>query len=138
MFAIFETGGKQYRAEKGIVLEIESLPEESGKNITFERIFLIADDKATHIGMPFVEGAKITGKVLEHGLDDKVRVQKFQAKKRHKTLRGHRQKFTRVEITAVTLASAKKVDSAVVTGSSDQEPKDAAPKKTTIAKKITE
>lgn len=108
MFAIFETGGKQYRAEKGAVLKVEKLPEEEGKTVTFERVFLLSDGKTAEIGMPFVEGAQISAKVTAQGRDDKIRVVKFQAKKRHKSLYGHRQSFTEIEITDIKKSAAKK------------------------------
>lgn len=108
MFAIIETGGKQYRAEKGATLRIEKLSEEAGKTITFERVFLFSDGKETKVGMPFVEGVTVKGKVIKHDRDEKVRVVKFQPKKRHKTVRGHRQHFTEVEITGITAGTKKK------------------------------
>ena len=108
MFAIIETGGKQYRAEKGAVIQIEKLPEEEGKNVTFDRVFLVSDGKMTDVGMPFVEGAKVTGKVVKHDRAKKITVVKFKPKKRHKTVRGHRQNFTEVEITAVSKGATKK------------------------------
>jgi len=108
MFAIFETGGKQYRAEKGAVLKVEKLSEEEGKTITFDRVFLFSDGKTTEVGMPFVEGVKISATVKDHGRSDKVRVVKFQAKKRHKSLYGHKQHFTEVEITDIKKSAAKK------------------------------
>ncbi len=108
MFAIIETGGKQYRAEKGAILQIEKLPEEEGKNVTFDRVFLFHDGKNTSVGMPFVEGVKVTGKVVKHDRNDKIRVVKFQAKKRVKSIRGHRQHFTEVEITGISKPTVKK------------------------------
>ena len=111
MFAIFETGGKQYRAEKGAVLRVEKLGEE-GKSVTFDRVFLVSDGKTTQVGMPFVEGATVKGKVLKNDRTKKIRVVKFQAKKRHKTVHGHRQHFTDIEITGVTVKAAKKAASA--------------------------
>lgn len=108
MFAIFETGGKQYRAEKGATLRIEKLGEDEGKNVKFDRVFLYSDGKTTHVGMPFVEGISVTGKVIKNDRAKKIRVVKFQPKKRHKVIKGHRQHFTDIEITAITAKAAKK------------------------------
>ncbi len=112
MFAIFETGGKQYRAEKGAKLQVESLPNESGSSVTFERVYLVNDGKDTTVGTPYVEGAKVSAKVLDHGRADKVRVVKFQSKKRHKTVHGHRQQFSNIEITNVDVSAAKSTKAA--------------------------
>lgn len=101
MFAIFETGGKQYRAEKGAKIEVEKLAEEEGKKVTFQRVFLLSDGKETNIGQPYVEGAKVEAKVLSHEKGDKVRVVKYKAKKRSKSVSGHRQWSTTIEITGV-------------------------------------
>lgn len=108
MFAIFETGGKQYRAEKGAKIQVELLPEESGSSVSFERVYLVSDGKETQIGTPYVEGAKVTAKVISTGKADKIRVVHFKAKKRQKTVKGHRQQFSEIEITGVSLAAAKK------------------------------
>lgn len=108
MFAIIETGGKQYRAEKGAILHIEKLPEAEGKTVTFDRVFLFSDGKETKVGTPFVEGITVKGKVVKHDRNEKIRVVKFQPKKRHKTVRGHRQHFTEIEITGITAGTKKK------------------------------
>ena len=107
MFAIFETGGKQYRAEKGAKLTVEALPEEPGASVTFQRVYLVSDGKQTSVGTPYVEGAKVTAKVIGEGKAEKIRVVKFQSKKRHKTVHGHRQQYSQIEITGVTGASTK-------------------------------
>lgn len=109
MFAIFETGGKQYRAEKGARLKVEKLAAEAGEKVVFKRVYLLADGDKTSVGMPYVEGAEIKATVLKHDRGDKVRVVKFQAKKRHSSEQGHRQDFTEIEINEVlaTGASAK-------------------------------
>ena len=108
MFAIFETGGKQYRAEKGAILRVEKLGEEEGKTVTFDRVFLFFDGKTTQVGTPFVEGVSVKGKVVKNDRAEKIRVVKFQPKKRHKVIHGHRQHFTDIEITGITGKSAKK------------------------------
>lgn len=101
MFAIIETGGKQYKVEKGTTLEIEKLTEETGKTITFEQVLLISDDKATKVGKPYVSGAKVTGKILDQTRGDKIIVFKKKPKKRYEKKQGHRQDITVVEITDI-------------------------------------
>lgn len=102
MFVIFETGGKQYRAKKGDTLDIEKLEENEGDTITFERVYLVSDGKDTSVGTPYVSGAKVTATVKKQFRGDKIRVVKFQSKKRHKTVNGHRQSLTQVEITGIS------------------------------------
>lgn len=109
MFAIFTTGGKQYKVSKGDVIRIEKLPEGEGEKVVFPGVFLTADEKkGTQIGKPYVEGASVEGKVVAQGKADKIRVVKFQAKKRSKSVQGHRQRFTEVEITAIKAGGSKK------------------------------
>jgi len=100
MFAVIETGGKQYKVEVGTIIEIEKLPTEAGKEVNFEKILLLGDDKDTKIGTPTVKG-KVTGKVLEHKRGDKIIVFKMKAKKRYQKKQGHRQDITTVEITEI-------------------------------------
>ncbi len=103
MFAIFETGGKQYRAEKGAKIRVEKLDIEVGKKVDFDRVFLVSDGTKTEVGMPFVVGASISAKVVDAGRGEKIRVVRFKPKKRQKTIAGHRQDYTEVEITAISL-----------------------------------
>jgi large subunit ribosomal protein L21 len=102
MFAVFETGGKQYKAQKGGTLRVEKIQKEEGEEIEFPRIFLVADGEAVTVGTPFVEGASVRAKIVRHNRDKKVRVVKFQSKKRRKSLHGHRQHFTDIEILEVS------------------------------------
>lgn len=101
MFAIIETGGKQYKVEKGTTLEIEKLPEEAGKTISFDQVLLTSDGKSTKVGAPYVKGAKVSGKVVEQTRGEKIIVFKKKSKKRYEKKQGHRQDLTIVEITEV-------------------------------------
>lgn len=111
MFAIFETGGKQYRAEVGEVLDVEKLAAEAGEKVHFKQVYLVSG-KETEVGMPYVEGAQVNATVVKHDKGNKVRVVKFQAKKRHSSEQGHRQLFTQIKIdeivTGVTVKPPKK------------------------------
>ncbi|MFA4890838.1 MAG: 50S ribosomal protein L21 [Candidatus Gracilibacteria bacterium] len=101
MFAIIETGGKQHKVEKGTILEIEKLLEDKGKTVTFDKVFLISDGSSTKIGTPLLEGAVVTGKVVNQTKGDKIIVFKKKAKKRYEKKQGHRQCLTVVEITEI-------------------------------------
>jgi large subunit ribosomal protein L21 len=106
MFAIFETGGKQYRAEAGARLKVEKLAAEAGEKVVFGRVFLLSDGNKTSVGMPFVDGAQVKATVIKHDRGDKVRVVKFQAKKRHSSEQGHRQDYTEIEVNEVMTTGA--------------------------------
>ena len=100
MYAIVQTGGKQYKAQVGDVLCVEKLDAEVGAEVTFD-VLLVADGDAVTVGTPVVEGIKATGKVVEHGKGKKVIVFKYKPKKNIRKKNGHRQPFTKVEITAI-------------------------------------
>ena len=101
MLAVIKTGGKQYIVSPGQKLKIEKLEKKDGEEIIFDEVLLLSNDKKTEIGSPLVSGAKVTAKVLRQGKADKVISLRYKAKKRERTKRGHRQKFTEVEITAL-------------------------------------
>lgn len=102
-FAIIKTGGKQYKVQKGDVLEVEKLEVGKKKEVAFKEVLLVSDDeKKIKVGAPLVKGAKVTAKVLEpEAKGKKVTIIKFKAKKRYKKKIGHRQKYTRVEIAKI-------------------------------------
>lgn len=97
MYAIFETGGKQYRAEVGQTLFIEKLDKEVGDKVVFDRVLLVGDA----IGNPFVEGANIEAVVEKQGKQKKLIVFKYKPKKSHHKKQGHRQPYTKVTVTAI-------------------------------------
>jgi large subunit ribosomal protein L21 len=101
MYAIIETGGKQYRVEKGMKLEVEKLPGEPGETHVFDRVLLVGEDGKTRIGTPVVKGAKVSARILEHAKAGKVVVFKMKRRKKSRTRRGHRQLQTSVEITDI-------------------------------------
>ncbi len=101
-FAIIKTGGKQYKVQKGDVLEVEKLEVGKKKEVTFKDVLLVSDDKKIKIGKPFVKGVKVTAKVLEPEMKGKkVTIIKFKAKKRYKKKMGFRPRYTRVEISKI-------------------------------------
>ena len=100
MYAVIQTGGKQYRVQQGDVIYIEKLNEEDGAEVNFDVLLLGKDDGAV-IGAPVVEGAKVTGKVVKQVKGAKVVLMKYKSKKNSRMKQGHRQPFTKVEITFV-------------------------------------
>ena len=106
MYAIIESCGKQYKVTEGDVVFFEKLDTEEGKKVTFDKVVLVSDDKKVEVGAPYVKGVKVEGKVVEHGKGKKIIVYKYKAKKNYRRTFGHRQPFTKVEITKIALAKA--------------------------------
>ena len=100
MYAVIKTGGKQYRVQQGDVIYVEKLDAQEGDAVNFDVLMLGNDDNVT-IGTPVVNGAKVEGKVLSQLKSAKVVVYKYKAKKNERKKQGHRQPYTKVEITAV-------------------------------------
>jgi len=100
-YAVIATGGKQYIVRNGDVLNVEKLDAEEGKKISFDEVLLSDDGKTTKLGEPTIKGAKVEAKVLEQGRDKKLHVIKYKAKSRYFRKYGHRQPFTKVEITKI-------------------------------------
>ena len=100
MYAIIETGGKQYKVEDGDVIYVEKLVAEDDSTVEFDVVALGADSGLT-VGSPYVKGAKVTGKVLKSGRAKKITVFTYKPKKSSKRKMGHRQPFTKVEIQAI-------------------------------------
>lgn len=98
MYAIIETGGKQYKVEEGTVLYIEKLAAAEGDVVTFDKVLLVNDNGTVKAGTPTVAGATVTGKVEKHGKGKKIIVFKYKAKKNSRRKQGHRQPFTKVVI----------------------------------------
>ena len=107
MYAIMEACGKQYKVEEGEVVFFEKLDVEEGKKVTFDNVILVSDEKDVQIGSPYVKGAKVEGKVVAHGKGKKIIVFKMKAKKNERTKQGHRQPYTKVEITKIKTAAEK-------------------------------
>ena len=101
LFAVFKTGGKQYKVQEGDTLMVEKL-EHGDKPVVFDEVLLISKDDDLKVGKPLVPGAKIEAKVLEDGKDKKKMVFRYKAKTRRRKKKGHRQPFTRVQITKIS------------------------------------
>ena len=109
MYAIIEACGRQYKVEKGMEVFFEKLDVEEGKKVTFDKVILISDEGKVEVGNPTVAGAKVEGKVISNGRGKKVLVYKYKPKKNERKIRGHRQDYTKVEITSIKTAVEKKV-----------------------------
>ena len=101
MYAIIETGGKQYQVEEGQSIFVEKLNVEEGSKVSFDRVLLVSKDGDIKVGSPVVEGAKVEGTVERHGRRKKVIIFKFKAKKNYRKKKGHRQPFTKVKIESI-------------------------------------
>ncbi|HEX7029985.1 MAG TPA: 50S ribosomal protein L21 [Gammaproteobacteria bacterium] len=103
MYAVIETGGKQYRVAQGDVIKVEKLATGAGETVEFDKVLLISDgDSKIVMGAPFVEGGKVTATVKAQGRHRKVEIIKFRRRKHHMKRQGHRQPFTELEITGIT------------------------------------
>jgi large subunit ribosomal protein L21 len=103
MYAIFRTGGKQFRAEPGKSLRIPSLSVEPGESVTFEEVLLGASDEGVKVGLPLVSGATVKAEVVGHGKGEKIIIFKHKRRKNYRRKQGHRQKYTEVRINEVNL-----------------------------------
>jgi large subunit ribosomal protein L21 len=107
MYAVFKTGGKQYRASKGDRLRLERLDAEEGATIEFDQVLLVGEGTDVKLGSPLVSGSKVKAKVKAQGRGRKIKVLKFKRRKNYMRVKGHRQHFTEVEITSITGGSRK-------------------------------
>ncbi|SMF02639.1 50S ribosomal protein L21 [Desulfovibrio gilichinskyi] len=101
MYAIIETGGKQFRVEEGLELNIQKLDVEAGTKVDLDKILLIGQGEDIKIGAPYVEGAKVACTILEHGRDKKIIVFKKRRRQDSQTKQGHRQDYTRIKVEAI-------------------------------------
>lgn len=101
MYAVIETGGKQYRVCEGDTIEVEKLDAEVGSQVRFDNVLLVGTEEKTLIGFPVVKGAVVTAKVVANGKAEKVIVYKFKRRKNYRRKHGHRQQFTRLLIESI-------------------------------------
>jgi large subunit ribosomal protein L21 len=105
MYAVFQTGGKQFRAEPGARLRVPSLDVEPGSSVVFDQVLLAGDgDASVQVGAPMVAGATVKAEVLRHGRDKKIIVFKRKRRKGYRKKQGHRQGFTEIRVDEVALA----------------------------------
>ena len=104
MYAIIETGGKQYRVTEGDVINVEKLLVWPGDEVVFDKVLVLGDGDSVQIGTPYVEAAQVFGKVVENGKGQKVIIFKYKSKKDYRKKQGHRQPYTMVEIKTISMA----------------------------------
>ena len=100
-YAIFSTGGKQFRAESGVTIKVPLLDAEPGSKVTFDQVLLASDGQHVQTGQPTVKGAKVTAEIVRHGLGKKIRIFRFARRSGYRRHAGHRQDFTEVRIADV-------------------------------------
>jgi len=107
MFAVIKTGGKQYRVAQNQILTVEKLPAEAGATVDLDNVLMVAEDgEAPRVGAPYVEGAKVTAEVLEHGHDRTITVFKKRRRKNSRRTNGHRQRHTVLRVTDIEVNGA--------------------------------
>lgn len=102
MYAIIETGGKQYKVQEGLVLKVEKIDGNVHDEVEFPKVLAVIDQDNVKVGTPYVEGAVVKGRILEHGKGKKIIVFKYKPKKNYRRKQGHRQPFTRVLIEKIS------------------------------------
>lgn len=100
-YAIIKTGGKQYKVTEGQILSVEKLDGDLGSQLSFDQVLMVANEKGTNVGQPLISGAKVQAKIVDQGKGKKVTMVKFKRRKHSMKWQGHRQHFTKVEITAI-------------------------------------
>jgi large subunit ribosomal protein L21 len=128
MYAVIETGGKQYKVSEGDVITVEKLGAEAGEEVVFDRVLFLGEGSDAKVGTPYIDGAAVAGKVVENGKGKKVIIYKYKAKKDYRKKQGHRQPYTKVEITSLGGAAKKEAAPA-------EQPEDAAPEENGTSEK---
>ena len=101
MYAVIQTGGKQYRVAQGSTLKVEKIDAEEGANVELDKVLMVADGDNIMVGTTYVDGGKVTATVKAHGRGKKVMIVKFRRRKHHLKRQGHRQAFTELEVTGI-------------------------------------
>ena len=103
LYAVVETGGHQYRAQVGDILEVEKLPHEAGEQIVLDRVLLLVDGERVQVGQPTVPGARVLATVLGEVKGPKIRIFKYRPRKRYRRRKGHRQRYTQLRVDQILL-----------------------------------
>ncbi len=102
MYAVIETGGKQYRVTEGQSIKVEKLTADEGSSVDLDKVLMVANGEDIKVGAPYLDGGKVTATVKAHGRGKKIRIIKFRRRKHHQKEQGHRQHFTELEITGIS------------------------------------
>jgi len=119
MYAVVNTGGKQYKVQQGEVLRVEKIPGDVGSPVTFDRVLMFSDGENVSVGQPVLENVAVEGHIVEQGKAKKIIVFKYKKRKRYRRKQGHRQEFTAVQIDSIAAMGAK----AKATSEKTDEPK---------------
>ena len=124
MYAVIATGGKQYKVAEGDKLRIEKLAVEAGKTVEFDKVLLVTDGDNVNIGTPYIDGGKVSAKISVHGRGKKIEIIKFKRRKQYRKQMGHRQDYTEVEITGISIGkgAAKKTPAKPAAAKADKKP----------------
>ena len=107
MYAVVNTGGKQYKVQQGEILRVEKIPGDVGSPVTFDRVLMFSDGEDVSIGQPLLDNIAVEGHIVEQGKAKKIIVFKYKRRKRYRRKQGHRQEFTAVQIDSIASKSAK-------------------------------
>ncbi len=131
MYAVIQSGGKQYKVAIGDVVQVESLPAQAGDTVQLDKVLLVSDGKDVTVGTPYVDGTAVTATVRGHGRGEKIVVFKMRRRKDSQTRTGHRQNYTELEVTGIGDAKAKAAPNkkAAATDETKAAPKKKATKK---------
>ena len=102
MYAVIQTGGKQYRVSQGDTLRVEKLGAAEGAEVGLDKVLMVADGDDIRVGTPYLTGGKVTATVKSHGRGKKVKIVKFKRRKQYLKRQGHRQSYTELEITGIS------------------------------------
>ena len=102
MYAVIQTGGKQYRVKEGLTLKVEKLDVAEGDSVELDKVLMTVDGDDVKVGAPYVEGGKVTATVKSHGRGKKVKIIKFRRRKHHMKRQGHRQWYTELQVTGIS------------------------------------
>jgi large subunit ribosomal protein L21 len=102
MYAVIQTGGKQYRVSEGATVRVEKLVADEGSTVELDKVLMVADGDAVQVGTPYLAGGKVTAEVKAHGRGKKVQIVKFRRRKHYLKRQGHRQWYTELKITGIT------------------------------------
>lgn len=101
MYAVVQTGGKQYRVSEGDTIKVEKLGADEGASVELDKVLMVADGEDVKVGTPYVEGSMVTATVKSHGRGKKVKIIKFRRRKHHMKRQGHRQWYTELQVTGI-------------------------------------
>jgi large subunit ribosomal protein L21 len=129
MYAVVNSGGKQYKVQQGQVLRVEKIPGDVGSPVTFERVLMFSDGENISIGQPALEDIAVEGHIVEQGKAKKIIVFKYKKRKRYRRKKGHRQEFTAVLIDGIKAKAQKSSETKDEAEAKAPETEEAAPKK---------